>query len=159
MPLPTGLVVKNGSNILASTSSGIPTPVSPTETATMPSSTRFVALDVTVPPAGMASRALMTRLTSAVSNSPGSTTTGQVPSATSMTSETELPRPMFKTSWIAAGVAQIDLLRLTALPARKGQELAGQRGAALPRRWRSIAAPGSYFSLLISCARYEYCRR
>ena len=68
MPLPTGLVVKNGSNTLAMTSGGMPTPVSldgdgdilagGDRSRSSPSVT-FCAVIVTVPPSGMASRALI----------------------------------------------------------------------------------------------------
>ena len=75
MPLPTSLVVKNGSKILAITSGGMPQPVSSTSISTYsPAATpdpdsfrlsRSLMLRVrmaSVPPSGMASRALTARL-------------------------------------------------------------------------------------------------
>ena len=64
---------------------GMPMPVSSTQmamyspgaTTSSSSTTTLRAVIVTVPPSGMASRALMTRLTSAISNSLTSTVTGQ----------------------------------------------------------------------------------
>ena len=54
--------------------------------------------DIVMTPPVMASRALMTRLTSAVSNSATSTMTGQTPGATSNCSVTALPTPVLSTS-------------------------------------------------------------
>ena len=84
VPSPIGLVVKNGSNTREATSGSIPVPVSASEITTyspgsrMPSS-RPASTEVarassdTLPPSGMASRALTARLTSALSNWLGST--------------------------------------------------------------------------------------
>ena len=57
---------------------------------------------VIVPPSGMASRALMTRLTSAVSNSATSTMTGQTSGSMSNCSVTALPTPVSSTSRTAS---------------------------------------------------------
>ena len=88
VPLPTGLVVKNGSNTRFITSGDIPEPVSMMASATKSPSSRPAAEPgcsitlradtVMVPPSGMASRALTAILTSASSSSPRSTSTGQI---------------------------------------------------------------------------------
>jgi len=75
VPLPSPLVVKNGSQMRASTSGGMPVPVSRTSTvrkapgrapaifaAAATSSVRLAAVSVSWPPSGMASRAFTHRL-------------------------------------------------------------------------------------------------
>ena len=101
VPLPTGLVVKNGSNTRSSRSGAMPVPVSIIASATNSpasgpaaepaSSTTLRACNVMVPPSGMASRALTAILTSARSSSPRSTSTGQILSSMSMV-KSILPR-------------------------------------------------------------------
>jgi len=78
VPLPTSLVVKNGSKARSKTSGLIPVPVSRTDTSTQSwraissGNSSLVALTFavsisTVPPPGIASRALRVTLSSAVS--------------------------------------------------------------------------------------------
>jgi len=96
VPFSAALVVKKGSNTLATISSGMPQPVSATRNATnspvRPSrasaATRetFSAEIDSRPPSGMASRALSTRLTKASSISDLSTRTGQIVAGTSIAS-------------------------------------------------------------------------
>ena len=50
VPSPTGLVVKNGSKIRSLMSSGMPGPLSPTSTSTLPSSRAVRMVSVPVPP-------------------------------------------------------------------------------------------------------------
>src|SRR6185369_14488906 len=61
VPLPGGLVVKNGSKICFMDSSGIPVPLSMTSSRICPPS--CLAPTVMIPPAGVASRLLRSRLT------------------------------------------------------------------------------------------------
>src|ERR1700682_3835313 len=97
VPLPTSLVVKNGSKTRSRTSGGIPKPGSMTDTftydpgehpATAPSSnTTFRVSISSTPPSGMASRPFKARLRSAVSSSDGSTWHGHSdPSVVNLTS-------------------------------------------------------------------------
>ncbi len=74
MPKPGGLVVKNGSKMRARVAASMPAPVSVTEStnARVDGSVR-VAM-VTWPPAGIASRAFTTRLSTACSMRLGSAT-------------------------------------------------------------------------------------
>ncbi len=93
MPWPSGLVVKKGSKALAITSGGMPVPVSDTQSdrywpggrsrsrAPRSSSQRLPVSIVIRPPSGMASRALMHRLSSAFSSWCGSTRAVHSPAA------------------------------------------------------------------------------
>jgi hypothetical protein len=88
---------------LAEDTGAMPAPVSSTAMATYsPALTSSLSVslraDIVMTPPVMASRALMTRLTSAVSNSATSTMTGQTPGATSNCSVTALPTPVLSTS-------------------------------------------------------------
>ena len=80
MPSPKPLVVKKGSNTRSITSGAMPAPVSDTLSATMLPVQAFaarrrarslVALILSLPPSGIASRALKARLSSASSSAPG----------------------------------------------------------------------------------------
>ena len=94
----------------------------------------FLAMIVTVPPSGMASRALTTRLTSAISSSPTSTMTGHTSGAISISSLTPPPRPLVSTSRIdSIRCADVDRLRIDPLAPGERQQLARQRRAALGR--------------------------
>ena len=100
VPAPLALVVKNGSKACSATSGGIPVPVSLTRSrdvaplvgagdppaTELASTVTFPVSMVTVPPPGMASRALTARLTSTCSRRPGSASTGHSPSASEVTS-------------------------------------------------------------------------
>ncbi len=81
VPSPVGLVVKKGSNARETTSGGMPVPVSPTLSTTYcpeaaspgcrapaPLMLALVACTVSVPPSGIASRALITRFSNAFSS-------------------------------------------------------------------------------------------
>ncbi len=135
--MPIGLVVKNGSKILSSTSEGMPSPVSATSIATKSpasgasSSTALRAPIVTVPPSGMASRALITRLSSAVSRlgdvgadrpEVAADVEGQAHGAADAGIENLADR--------GDAFGEVDRLRIDALPPREGEELVGQRSAA-----------------------------
>ena len=69
MPLPTSLVVKNGSNARACTSGGIPGPVSPISTTSTSASVRVEIRRVPFP--SMASTALSIRFVQTWLSSPG----------------------------------------------------------------------------------------
>ena len=98
VPMPIGLVVKNGSNALAITSGVMPVPVSDTHMdtycpgdrlrsrAVRSSSQRLAVSTVILPPSGMASRALMHRFSRAFSSWPGSTRVGHSPAAATISS-------------------------------------------------------------------------
>ena len=80
MPLPTSLVVKNGSKACACTSGGIPEPVSATSTTTQPAvSGRADTVSVPVP--SIASIALSTRLVQTWLSSPAIASIGGRPGA------------------------------------------------------------------------------
>ncbi len=83
------LVVKNGSKIFSRTCSGMPVPVSRTSTSTWPSTARVRR--VRVPPFGIASTALSTRLVKASRSSAGSPATGGSPSARSVSTWISAP--------------------------------------------------------------------
>ena len=109
MPLPIGLVVKNGSKILLENVGGNAERRYPRRDGDeiarercASSSVTLCAEIVTVPPSGIASRALMTRLTSAVSSSETSTMTGQASRSTSNGRRTEPPTPVSSTSRTAS---------------------------------------------------------
>jgi len=88
-----------------------------------------------VPPSGIASRALMTRLSSAVSSSEAvgpdrpSTIAVDVESKTHGTADAGIEHLADRRD----AIGKIDRLRIDALTPREGQELTGQRGAALGR--------------------------
>ena len=95
-------------------------------------SVTFCAVIVTVPPSGMASRELITRLTSAISNSPMSTVIGHTSGGISIVSLTLPPSPLERTSRIdSIRSRDLDRLRIEPLPPRERQQLPGQGGAAL----------------------------
>ena len=85
VPWPCFLVVKKGSNARSAISGAIPVPVSVTSMqryapGAMPAASSSAALrmaTVSVPPSGIASRALIARLMTAFSSCAGSTVTGQ----------------------------------------------------------------------------------
>ncbi len=83
------LVVKNGSKIFSRMCSGMPVPVSRTSTSTWPSAARVRR--VRVPPFGIASTALSTRLVKASRSSAGSPATGGSPSARSVSTWISAP--------------------------------------------------------------------
>ena len=84
--LAASLVVKNGSKARSRTSSGMPAPSSATVIRTPPASTspagRPLTAIASVPPSGIASRALTARLTSTCSSWARSTWTGTSPGPT-----------------------------------------------------------------------------
>ena len=104
VPLPTPLVVKNGSNTRARTSSLIPCPVSDTVSCTVcparnsPVSVVIIAgtsssevSTTSVPPSGIASRALTARFSTTCSICPGSIRTGGRPGCSRETNVTCSP--------------------------------------------------------------------
>ena len=145
MPLPTSLVVKNGSKIVSSWSGAMPLPVSVTEIAMKSPPRRGLRAqrrDAAAPCArrwsrrpspSMASRALTARLISAVSNWAMSAIAKQSPIVDISTSIRMRPPTSGRTSCATASTwrADIEDLRLQRLPPGKGQQLPGQLGGAL----------------------------
>ena len=145
MPLPVGLVVKNGSNTLEITSGGIPSPTSETTISTwpmLPSAWRFFAVTVTVPPFGIASRALRTRFTSATSNSAGSATMGHV-------CRIDLNHKMNRRAGAAVqhirkhgnAVSHVNRLRIEMLSPCKAEKLLGEGTTSLRRPLDRLQGP------------------
>ena len=152
MPLPTSLVVKNGSNTRGSTSAGMPSPVSATRTATnsplkpsslaLPRSTIGLAVMVSVPPDGMASRALN-----------GEIEQRELELARIDLDEAGPPRHDHADFDVAAQRAaehvlelgqpfgEVDHARLQRLPPREGEQLPGQAFAALRRIGDGVEQP------------------
>ena len=105
VPVPSGLVVKNGSNARAATPCAIPVPVSDTVSATSGPAGRSASPGTTavsivsVPPAGIASCALRHRFRIAFSSWFASASTGGRPGVAFTTSATLDPtvRPMSST--------------------------------------------------------------
>src|SRR5512140_38091 len=94
-PVPSARVVKNGSHTESSTRSGMPTPVSTisTTTSTSPLAARSAPAPMrSLPPCGIASRALDTISTSACSSCMGSTRTSGRSGPSASSSETPFSR-------------------------------------------------------------------
>ena len=143
VPLPTSLVVKNGSKIVSSSSGAMPLPVSATVMATksplragcarrggMLSTLRTPM--VSRPSPSMASRLLTARLISAVSNCAMSAIAKQF--AVRYLDVDPDPAADEGTDELGHGLdlrADIEHLRLQRLPARECQQLSGQLGGAL----------------------------
>jgi len=86
-------VVKNGSKIFCRMCSGMPVPVSLTSTRTSPPGPSPVPVRrVSVPPCGIASSALSTRLVNASRSSAGSPAIRGSRSASTVTTSTAAPR-------------------------------------------------------------------
>ena len=142
MPAPTGLVVKNGSKARLLTSSVMPVPVSVTQiemycpggssrsAAACPSSQQLAVSIVSRPPSGIASRALMQRLSSAFSSCGASIRVGQRPPAPTTSSSTAGPTLRRISSSSPA------ISRLTSVG--RGSSVCWREKAS--RRWVSAAA-------------------
>ncbi|GJE45352.1 hypothetical protein AEGHOMDF_4546 [Methylobacterium soli] len=125
MPWPRGLVVKNGSKALAITSGGMPVPVSETQSerycpsgmsccrAPCRSIQRLAVSIVIRPPSGIASRALMQRLSRAFSSCEGSTSADQRPLMQAVSTCT--PGPTVR--WIRSSMPLTSVFTLVALGA------------------------------------------
>ena len=154
VPRPSSLVVKKGSNRCASTWSSMPMPVSLTESATSgpvagrsspgagtPAALTLAVPMVSVPPSGMASRALTPRLAMTCSIWPGSAITK--PSAGSRSSPREIRSPTTRRSMPPISCTMV--LRFTSrgcmtcfrLYARSWRTSPAARCAARPISWIS----------------------
>ena len=152
MPLPTGLVVKNGSNTFCKTSGGIPVPVSDTRIATKSPVVRFIVQPDVL--GADPDRAAVGHGVPCVDD--------KVDQSGFEFGDVDLDRPDVVlhvdgelNGAADAGVenlahgldafAQTDGLRIDVLPPRKGQELAGQRGPPPRGRFdRFNGAPGFF---------------
>jgi hypothetical protein len=144
--MPIGLVVKKGSKARATTSGGMPTPLSLTVSdtycpigrsrprAVRASIQRLAVSTTSLPPSGMASRALMHRLSSAFSSCPGSACTFHSPTAATFSSSICGPeraaQQLFHVGHQPVGVDRLGLQRLAA---REGQQPVRERRGALHR--------------------------
>ena len=140
--MPTSLVEKNGSKILAITSGVMPTPVSSTSISTYsPAATpgraclrlsRSLTLRVRMvrqPPSGMASRALTARLMITLSNCDRSALTYQRSRPdTILSSIFSLKERLRSGARSVSDLAELQHLGLQRLPAREGEQLAHQAG-------------------------------
>ena len=144
MPWPIGLVVKNGSNTRAITSGGMPVPVSVTQSErywpsgmscwrAARSSIHLLAVSMVMrPPSGIASRALMHRLSSAFSSCGGSTSAGQRPDGADDLDGMAGPTVRrISSSMPVDEPVHVGGLRVERLAAREGEQAVGQGGGAL----------------------------
>ena len=141
VPLPISLVVKNGSKIFSISSGGMPWPVSRTSISTWspagvpprpsaeagPGSVTFSVRIISLPPSGIASRALTARFTITCSNWLTSAFTGQTSRPCFSSRATRSPSSRLSRS-VSSDNAFPDVhhLRAQGLPARERQELADE---------------------------------
>ena len=134
VPLPSGLVVKNGSKICACTSGDIPVPVSVTAMLDHEPVASAMArvLIRNSPPRGMASRALIARLRSACSTWPRSAWTGGTAGSSEVINVTCSPsrRLAIEDRSVMSALTSKTESSRGALAA-EGEELARQRGGAI----------------------------
>ena len=152
LPLPTSLVVKNGSNMRSSTSARMPGPVSATESSTKPPAKPWRQLAHTAParraartatrqppPPPIASRALIARLSSTWSSCTGSTSTART-CAVELGAQLERRRQRAaqQLQRLAHRCGRASSARRAALAAAEGEHLLDQVARALRRGERLL---------------------
>ena len=169
VPCPSGLVVKKGSKARAITSSLMPVPVSVTQRdtycpggnsrsrAARVSSHLLAVSMVSLPPSGMASRALMHKFSSALSSCDGSTRTGHKPPAPTTSIATF--GPMVRRS--RSSMPPISLLASSARGSRVWRREKAKRRcvSAAARLADSIAAFRKRSTSLVRPSDRRYCTR
>ena len=132
VPWPGSLVVKKGSKARSRTSSAMPVPSSTTVMRT-PSATPATAI-ASVPPSGIASRALTARLTSTCSSCARSASTGSRPGPDRDAQRDALAqRAVEQALEVAQQAADVEHLGLDHLAAAEHEQLARERRGAVGR--------------------------
>ena len=130
-PTPCSRVVKNGSKTWARVCSSMPRPVSVTDSSTNPSSASRVRM-VSLPPSGIASRPLTTRLTSTCSIWPGSART--VPSVgrgEDVQLDVVAEQALQEGADLGHDGVQVERARIQHLAAAEGEQLLRQLGGTV----------------------------